>query len=100
MAKKKQIGILGAAAIAMATMTGNVNATQSVQQENVIQQSAKKDAKHEEKKMVRPQAEKNKFGGFSGESNPYKFRRKGDYNQRQKRKLWASNPHLRKKKKG
>jgi hypothetical protein len=96
--RKNKIGILGAAAIAAANLLGGVNQV-SANDSNVVNQQTKKEALHQEKKVSRPEAEKNKFGGFSGMQNPYKHIRKGGRNQRQYRKWLRSNPHMRRSKK-
>lgn len=56
-----------------------------------------KEAVIKSNKVITPVAIKNKFGGFSGEANPFKHSRKGVMNQRQLRKHLRSNPHQRKK---
>jgi hypothetical protein len=99
MKKKRQIGFLGATAIAVASTLGGaqqVNALPSTGA-NVIQQQSKKDAVPVEKKQVRAESEKNRFGGFSGNQNPYKHIRKAGRNQRQLRKHLRQNPHQRSK---
>lgn len=101
MAKRKQIGILGAAAIAAATMLGGANQVNAlpVTSATVSTQQTKKDAVPVEKKQVRPESKRNKHGGFSGIQNPYKHIRVDERNQRQWRKWLRSNPHMRKSKK-
>lgn len=98
MAKKRQIGLLGATAIAMATMMGgaqqvNVQAPAQSQNQN---QKPSKEAIPEERKQIKPVAIKNRHGGFSGEQNPYKHLRKGSMNQQKWRKWKRSNPNSKK----
>lgn len=81
------------AALAMA-LAGGAHATAPVV---VAGNSTTKDAVLTQAKQVKPEFKRNKFGGFSGEGNPYKVKRKGQMNQRQLRKHLRQNPHLRKK---
>jgi hypothetical protein len=102
MAKKKRIGILGATALAVGAFLGSAQQANAISVDNStpVQNQRIKDAKHEEVKIVKPQAEKNKFGGFSGVQNVYKHIRKDGRNQRQWRKWLRSNPNMRNSKKG
>lgn len=94
MAKKNRIGIIGAGAIALATALGGAHqANALVPVEKNIQQN-KKEALPERQNSVKPQATKNKNNIFSGESNPYKHKRKDYRNQRQYRKWKRSNPNV------
>jgi hypothetical protein len=100
MAKKRQIGILGAAALALATSLGGVQQAQAlVPATQSAKQQENKEGVSVEKKVVKPQSERNKHGGFSGIQNPFKHIRRGGLNQRQHRKWLRSNPNMRNTKK-
>lgn len=95
MAKKKQIGILGAGAIAIASMVGaaqqaNALVGPETQQTSPSQQQNKKDAVI---KIVNTQVERNRKGLHGGVQNPYKHVRTPKKNQRQKRKFNRQNPN-------
>jgi hypothetical protein len=96
MAKKKQIGLLGAGAIAIASMMGAaqqanaLNAPASQQQNAPSQQQNKKDAVI---KIVNTQVERNRKGLHGGLQNPYKHINTPKKNQRQKRKFNRQNPN-------
>jgi hypothetical protein len=94
MAKKKQIGILGAAAIAMASVLGgaqHVNAVgPSTQQTSPNNNTQKKDAVINE---VKTTTETNRKGLHGGVQNPYKYIKTPKKNQRQIRKWKRQNPN-------
>jgi hypothetical protein len=98
--KKNRIGLLGAAALALATSLGGAHQANALAPaaSNVKHQN-NKEGQHVEKKTVKPESERNKFGGFSGIRNPHKRHGKDYLNQRQHRKWLRSNPHMRNSKK-
>lgn len=93
MAKKKQIGIFGATAIAIASALGGAhqaNAIQPAQTQNQTSQQNKKDAVIKE---VKTEVETNRKGLHGGLQNPYKHIRTPKKNQRQIRKWKRQNPN-------
>jgi hypothetical protein len=93
MAKKKQIGIIGAAAIALASVMGaqqQVNALAPSTQQSAPGQQNKKDAVIKE---VKTTVETNRKGLHGGIQNPYKHVRTAKKNQRQIRKFKRQNPN-------
>lgn len=97
MAKRKQIGVFGAIALAVASSVGGTQAATAVTPSENVRHHENKESLHVEKKAVRPVSERNKFGGFSGVANPYKSRGTDYRNQRQLRKYLRQNPSQRKK---
>jgi hypothetical protein len=67
--------------------------TNAAQQQS---QQTRKDAVQEKHTPVRPVSSKSKFHG-AGDSNPYKYTRTPKKNQRQVRKYWRQNPHIKTK---
>jgi hypothetical protein len=104
MAKRKNIGLAGAILLGAATVLGGaqqVNALPTMSTVNAqAQQRSNKEAIPVEKKIVTPQMELNRHGGYSGLRNPHKHYRIDGRNQRQYRKWLRSNPHMRRSKKG
>jgi hypothetical protein len=100
MARKKQIGLLGAMALGLATSLGGVQQAQAlVPATQSAKQQENKEGIAVEKKIIKPVSRVREGGGLSGVQNPYKHIRRGGMNQRQYRKWLRSNPNMRKTRK-
>jgi hypothetical protein len=98
MRKRGQIGFMSAIALALGSMAipaQQANASAPASQN--VRSQENKEALPEAKKAVRPVKEKNRFGDWSGEQNPYKYTRTPKKNQRQLREYWRQCPHYKKK---
>jgi hypothetical protein len=103
MKKKQGIGrVLAAASVAVASMLvgAPTQATTAPAPDAPTNTREKKEAIPASNEVVKPQSNKNKRGGFSGDANNYKHIRKDGRNQRQWRKWLRSNPNMRKSKHG
>lgn len=103
MARKKNIGIIGASVIAAATLLGGAQQVNALPSATVVntqaQQRSQKESIPVERKVIVPHMELNRHGGFSGLRNPHKHYMKDGRNQRQYRKWLRANPHMRRSKK-
>jgi hypothetical protein len=84
---------MGLATLGMGPASTKAEASQP---SNVTQSQSKKDAIQVRHAPVRPVGKKSQFHG-AGDANPYKHNRTPKKNQRQLRKLWRQNPHIRSK---
>lgn len=95
MSKRKQIGFMSALALALGAAAMPVHQSNiSVPAQENVRTQANKEALPEAKKQVRPVSEKNRFGGWSGQQNPFKHIVTPKKNQRQIRKWKRQNPNV------
>lgn len=91
MSKRKQIGFMSLALAlgSLAVPVNQVNAYVPVSQN--VRTGENKEAIPKQKQAVKPVSEKNRFGGWSGQQNPFKHIVTPKKNQRQIRKWKRQN---------